>query len=105
MCQNGVSHHTRAEEVLLCDVIYRKLHPDHYGGPLCCGNDALRRWRNRTGKNYHVGESEWLEQQGAVTKKKSGKVWLERVRSNSLKDSEDSYSLSTAPWCPPSGRC
>lgn len=73
MCQNGVSHHARAEEVLLCDVIYRKLHPDHYGGPLCCGNDALRRWRNRTGKNYHVGESEWLEQQGAVTKKKKWK--------------------------------
>lgn len=73
MCQNGVSHHARAEEVLLCDVIYRKLHPDHYGGPLCCGNDALRRWRNRTGKNYHVSESEWLEQQGAVTKKNKWK--------------------------------
>lgn len=46
-----------------------------------------------------------LNNKGAVTKNKSGKVWLERVRSNSLKDSQDSYSLSTAPWCPPSGRC
>lgn len=106
MCQNGVSHHARAEEVLLCDVIYRKLHPDHYGSPLCCGNDALRRWRNRTGKKMTMWVSQrGLNNKGAVTKNKSGKVWLERVRSNSLKDSQDSYSLSTAPWCPPSGRC
>lgn len=43
MCQDGVSHQAGAEEVLLCDVIYRKLHPDHYCGSLCCGNDTLRR--------------------------------------------------------------
>lgn len=42
MCQDGVTHQARAQQVLLGDVVDWQLHPHDYGCSLRCGNDALR---------------------------------------------------------------
>lgn len=44
MCVHGVSHVTRQDQVLLCDVIDRQLHSDHNGSSLSRERDALSGW-------------------------------------------------------------
>lgn len=44
VCVHCVSHVTRQDEVLLCDVIDGQLHSDHDGSSLSRERDALSGW-------------------------------------------------------------